>query len=118
MVDLSVVLVSRQVVYSCVDSWPSRNVPKRCLNVIPSDNSDKPIPFSVSGGNFLQCGAITPEMCYDSHDTSETFAIFSLGQTNIFNLPKFSDMSQEPSWGDMDGVTFINNLNSEPMMKL
>ena len=65
-----------------------------------------------------QCNAITPKMCDDSHDTSETFAIFSPGLTDIFNLPKFSDMSQEPSymWGDIDGVTFI--INSEPMMKL
>ena len=74
---------------SCVDCWPSRNVPKRCLNVIPSDNSDQPISSSVSGGNFLQCNAITPEMCDDSHDTSETFAIFSPSQTDIFNLPNF-----------------------------
>ena len=64
--------------HSCVDFWPSKNVPKRCLNVIPSDNSDEPISSSVSGGNFLQCSAITPEMCDNSHDTSESFTILVL----------------------------------------
>ena len=100
--------------HSCVDYWPLRNVPKKWLNVIPSDNSDKPIS-SVSGGNFLQCSAITPKMCDDSHDTSESFAIFSPGQTDISIYPHFRICLKNQTiymWGEMDNITFTNNLNS------
>ena len=40
--------------HCCVDCWPSRNVPKRCLNVIPFYNSDEPISSSVSSYSAVQ----------------------------------------------------------------